>query len=193
MEEGERRERLNALEAAAGSLTSRVADPMTDSTDTISEQSEGLIADTAGAVLPVVSYKNATVFKVAEPATDDLTKPIPVDVTEPTEDLEVVGASSILTNMDPAVQDIVTNLPKVWKVLTELLSHHSLPETLPEERTCYKSIETPSGPRSVISVSNTFIRLKELILEKKSLTRELCRLKHLNSHLETRLDDQEKR
>lgn len=147
---------------------------MTDSTDTISEQS---------GALPIVSYKNAKVFKEPE--------------IENQEDgmLDYVMPAS---KVNPAVQEIVTNLPKVWKVLTELLSHHSLVERQSgeptgQERTCYKRIETPNGPRSVISVSNTFIRLKELILEKKSLTQEVCRLRHLNSHLETRLEDQEKR
>lgn len=35
--------------------------------------------------------------------------------------------------------------------------------------------------------------LKDLILEKKSLEKEMSRLKQLNTHLEVRLQDQEKR
>lgn len=52
---------------------------------------------------------------------------------------------------------------------------------------CYKSVDTPSGPRLVISVSKTYIRLKELILEKKQLEKEMNKMKRLNFHLENKL------
>jgi hypothetical protein len=94
-----------------------------------------------------------------------------------------------------AVEDIALNLPKVWKVLMELLSHHIPPSCVGDhdnsKSSCYKSVDTPSGPRLVISVSKTFLRLKDLILEKKSLQKELVRLKQLNGHLESKLNDQE--
>lgn len=87
-------------------------------------------------------------------------------------------------------------------MLTELLSCHgqqrvgdqqSVPpsaslDTAPDS--CYKSVDTPSGPRLVISVSKTYIRLKELILEKKHLEKEMNRMKQLNSHLENKLSEQ---
>nr|XP_018902822.1 PREDICTED: myosin-11-like [Bemisia tabaci]XP_018902824.1 PREDICTED: myosin-11-like [Bemisia tabaci] len=97
---------------------------------------------------------------------------------------------------DSVQQEIAENLPKVWRVLLELLSHYSAPIAVPEaDKTngCYKDIETPYGTRSVISVSQTFLRLKDLILEKNSLVKEVGRLKTLNTTLETRLDNQEKR
>lgn len=60
--------------------------------------------------------------------------------------------------------EIVHNLPKVWRVLAELLSQQSgqQPVAITEDGTdpCYKSIETPKGPKLVLSVSQTFIRLK---------------------------------
>lgn len=113
--------------------------------------------------------------------------------------------------------EIVKNLPKVWKVLIELLSQHNPPTNVlikdDEENPCYKLVQTPKGGKLVLSVSQTFIRLKviiayketfsilmytdgllqDLILEKKSLEKETTRLKQLNSHLEVRLQDQEKR
>lgn len=92
--------------------------------------------------------------------------------------------------------EIVENLPKVWKVLIELLSHQNPPLSAlkeGEKDPCYKSVETPTGPKLKLSVSQTFIRLKDLIIEKKFLEREMYRLKHLNTHLEGRLQDQEKR
>ncbi|XP_046140976.1 golgin subfamily B member 1 isoform X2 [Osmia bicornis bicornis] len=96
-------------------------------------------------------------------------------------------------------EDIAHNLPKVWRVLLELLSCHA--EGTPsasaasssDPNSCYKSVDTPAGPRLVISVSKTYIRLKELILEKKHLEKEMNRMKQLNAHLESKLGEQEKR
>lgn len=45
----------------------------------------------------------------------------------------------------------------------------------------------------VLSVSKTYIKLKDLILEKKFLQKETNKLKNLNCHLEQRLGEQEKR
>jgi hypothetical protein len=65
-------------------------------------------------------------------------------------------------------KEIVGNLPKVWKVLTELLSHQIGPPLVISEisekstHNCYKSVDTPVGPRLVPSVSKTYIRLKVL-------------------------------
>ncbi|XP_072399840.1 uncharacterized protein [Diabrotica undecimpunctata] len=97
-----------------------------------------------------------------------------------------------------SAEEIVENLPKVWKVLIELLSHQTVPTNVLTDETsdedpCYKKVDTPKGPSLVLSVSQTFIRLKDLILEKKSLEKETAHLKHLNGHLENRLQDQEKR
>ncbi|KAF2899573.1 hypothetical protein ILUMI_06602 [Ignelater luminosus] len=108
--------------------------------------------------------------------------------------------TSTQQNSLSSASEIVQNLPKVWKVLVELLSHQSGPVSVlndcgdqTDKNPCYKSVETPSGPTLVLSVSKTYIRLKNLILEKKSLEKETMRLKQLNTHLETRLQDQEKR
>lgn len=100
-----------------------------------------------------------------------------------------------------SVEEIVENLPKVWRVLIELLSHQKAPfnnltvenNSNDDKDPCYKVVETPKGPSLVLSVSQTFIRLKDLILEKKSLEKETNHLKQLNGHLENRLQDQEKR
>lgn len=97
---------------------------------------------------------------------------------------------------DVIESDISSNLTKVWKVLIELLSYHdNVTQTEPAggSESCYKCVQTPSGPRSVISVSQTFLTLKDLILEKNKLVKEVGRLKTLNNHLENRLGNQEKR
>ncbi|XP_077288129.1 uncharacterized protein LOC143912702 [Arctopsyche grandis] len=104
------------------------------------------------------------------------------------------GGSKGLTS----AEEIVGNLPKVWRVLMELLSHQAGPQLILDENdksasSCYKSVETPAGTRMVPSVSKTYIRLKDLILEKKSLQKEMNSLKQLNGHLENRLQDQERR
>lgn len=62
-------------------------------------------------------------------------------------------------------EEIVENLPKVWRVLMELLSHQAAVEDLPEKiTTCYKLVQTKSGPVEVPSVSQTYIRLKVSVL-----------------------------
>lgn len=94
-------------------------------------------------------------------------------------------------------QEIIGNLPKVWRVLMELLNHQKIAQVEFQENgqgeDCYKSIQTPTGPKVELSVSKTYIKLKDLILEKKALQKETTRLKTLNGHLERRLNDQEKR
>lgn len=92
-------------------------------------------------------------------------------------------------------EEIAEKLPKVWRVLIELLSHHKKLSDEEEERVvdCYKSVQTAAGTQNVLSVSKTFIKLKDLILEKRSLQKDTTRLKTLYSHLEQRLDKQEKR
>ena len=98
-----------------------------------------------------------------------------------------------------SVEDVAEKLPKVWRVLTELLSHHKklseiqLTDDEKDLNDCYNSIQTANGPQAVLSVSKTFVKLKDLILEKKSLQKDTNRLKTLYTHLETRLDKQEKR
>lgn len=92
-------------------------------------------------------------------------------------------------------EEIALKLPKVWRVLHELFSHHN---KLNDEEVrvlddCYKSIQTASGPQAVLSVSKTFLKLRDLIIEKRSLQKDTTRLKTLYGHLEQRLDKQEKR
>ncbi|XP_034126400.1 coiled-coil domain-containing protein 144A isoform X2 [Drosophila guanche] len=109
-----------------------------------------------------------------------------------------------------SAQEIIGNLPKVWKVLMELLSHHKIErvqfEELPPPARSLASgaaaapVATGEAGKAAalakpaeLSVSKTYIKLKDLILEKKSLVKETNRLKTLNSHLDYRLNEQEKR
>lgn len=72
-------------------------------------------------------------------------------------DAEVLGKVT-------SAQEIVGNLPKVWRVLMELLSHHKIDPVQFEENgkgeDCYKSVETPNGPKAELSVSKTYLKLK---------------------------------
>uniref|UniRef100_A0A8D8ZDC0 Uncharacterized protein n=1 Tax=Cacopsylla melanoneura TaxID=428564 RepID=A0A8D8ZDC0_9HEMI len=95
-------------------------------------------------------------------------------------------------------KEIANNLPKVWKILIELLNTHQEQyennEVNENFESCYKNVTTTSGKTTqVISVSQTFIRLKHLILEKNHLTNQLAKLKTLNNHLEIRLNHSEQR
>jgi len=55
------------------------------------------------------------------------------------------------------------------------------------EESCYTSVDTGGGPKLVLSVSRTFIKLKDLILEKKYLRQEIDGLKELNAKLEVKV------
>lgn len=61
-------------------------------------------------------------------------------------------------------QEIIGNLPKVWRVLMELLNHQKIAQVEFQENgqgeDCYKSIQTPTGPKVELSVSKTYIKLK---------------------------------
>lgn len=96
-----------------------------------------------------------------------------------------------------ATDEIIENLPKIWRILTELLIHQKTTQfnidATGKSEDCYKTVETPSGPQLVLSVSKTFIKLKDLILEKKGLQKETKRLKVLNEHLQQTLNCQEDR
>lgn len=116
-----------------------------------------------------------------------------VNQTTPSE--EAHTASDLLKNHVSSPEEIAEKLPKVWRVLIELLNHQKKLSEDEEERVidCYKSVQTATGTQNVLSVSKTFIKLKDLILEKRSLQKDTTRLKTLYGHLEQRLDKQEKR
>lgn len=97
-----------------------------------------------------------------------------------------------------ATDEIIENLPKIWRILTELLIHQKTTQfnwidSSGKSEDCYKTVDTPTGPQLVLSVSKTFIKLKDLILEKKGLQKETKRLKVLNEHLQQTLNTQEDR
>lgn len=78
-----------------------------------------------------------------------------------------VNSDDKSTGQMNSAQEIVENLPKVWRVLIELLSHQKAPineltedVATDEQNPCYKMVQTPKGPSCVVSVSQTFIRLK---------------------------------
>lgn len=78
-------------------------------------------------------------------------------------DAEIIGKVT-------SAQEIIGNLPKVWRVLMELLSHHKIDPVQFEENgkgeDCYKSVETPNGPKAELSVSKTYLKLKVSCEEK---------------------------
>ncbi|XP_060853187.1 myosin-J heavy chain [Rhopalosiphum padi] len=83
-------------------------------------------------------------------------------------------------------EKIASNLPKVWRILVELLGHY-------DNKTANEVQPDDSNESRVASVSRTFLKLKDLILEKNSLVKDIGRLKTLNDHLESRLGHQQQR
>lgn len=83
-------------------------------------------------------------------------------------------------------EKIASNLPKVWRILVELLGHY-------DDKTSNESTLDDTNESRVASVSRTFLKLKDLILEKNALVKDIGRLKTLNDHLESRLGHQQQR
>lgn len=83
-------------------------------------------------------------------------------------------------------EKIASNLPKVWRILVELLSHY-------DDKTANESKPEDESESRAATVSRTFLKLKDLILEKNALVKDIGRLKTLNDHLESRLDHQQQR
>lgn len=83
-------------------------------------------------------------------------------------------------------EKIASNLPKVWRILVELLGHY-------DDKTACESVQVDANESRVATVSRTFIKLKDLILEKNALVKDIGRLKTLNDHLESRLGHQQHR
>uniref|UniRef100_A0A182RLR6 Uncharacterized protein n=1 Tax=Anopheles funestus TaxID=62324 RepID=A0A182RLR6_ANOFN len=144
-----------------------------------------------GAFLPRALYDLIT-------EVDEANEQIETDGAEQDEP-DASGGEEEFTDVQKASpEQIADKLPKVWRVLIELVNHQERAQPVPfveggESEECLKSVQTRNGPKTVVSVSKTYIKLKDLILEKKSLKKETNRLRTLNSHLERRLDSQEKR
>lgn len=113
-----------------------------------------------------------------------------VSITEKTYENEKINP---LVSSSPQ-QKIAENLPKVWRMLIELLCSY---DDAVHAVQCIgdnddENVEASTNSRTV-SVSQTILRLKDLISEKSSLANEISRLKTLNEHVENRLNQQEKR
>ncbi|XP_023322847.1 synaptonemal complex protein 1 [Eurytemora carolleeae] len=62
------------------------------------------------------------------------------------------------------------------------IDNNSQMEPATPETNLYNEVNTKNGPKMVLSVSKTFNKLKDLILEKKSLEEQLSKMKHINLH-----------
>jgi len=51
------------------------------------------------------------------------------------------------------------------------------------EKSCHNEVTTKNGTKMVLSVSKTFLKLKDLILEKNSLQEQMKKMKHMNNIL----------
>uniref|UniRef100_A0A182MA15 Uncharacterized protein n=1 Tax=Anopheles culicifacies TaxID=139723 RepID=A0A182MA15_9DIPT len=144
-----------------------------------------------GAFLPRALYDLIT-------EVDEANEPTETAGVEQPDEPDASGEDEFTDVQKASPEQIADKLPKVWRVLIELVNHQERAQPVPfveggESEECLKSIQTGNGPKTVVSVSKTYIKLKDLILEKKSLKKETNRLRTLNSHLERRLDSQEKR
>ena len=56
---------------------------------------------------------------------------------------------------------------------------------------CFKEVTTKNGTRMVLSVSKTFMKLKDLILEKKTLEDQVEKMKFVNEVLSSKVNTHE--
>jgi hypothetical protein len=80
---------------------------------------------------------------------------------------------------DIVVQDVLTAVAKTEE------------EGINLEESCFKEVVTKNGIRMVLSVSKTFMKLKDLILEKNTLEDQVEKMKAINTHLCSRVNRHE--
>ncbi len=83
-----------------------------------------------------------------------------------------------------AVQDVLNAVAK---------THEAGLSALLDSDACFKEMTTRNGTRMVLSVSKTFMKLKDLIMEKKTLEDQLEKMKAINDHLHTRVNSHEEK
>jgi len=76
-------------------------------------------------------------------------------------------------------------------IIQDVLNAVAQKEDMDLEESCFKEVTTKNGTRMVLSVSKTFMKLKDLILEKKTLIDQVEKMKAINAHLCTRVNKHE--
>jgi hypothetical protein len=95
----------------------------------------------------------------------------------------IFNSDSVSLDMEVADVEVTQNGKKI-KVDDVLKAANVAgePSKLLQE-SCFNEVTTKNGTRMVLSVSKTFIKLKDLILEKKTLEEQLTKMKNINQHL----------
>lgn len=89
--------------------------------------------------------------------------------------------------MDSKGQDVIVD--DVLRVVAE----KEAAGDLDLEESCFREVTTKNGTRMVLSVSKTFMKLKDLILEKKTLEDQVEKMKAINAHLCSRVNRHEEK
>jgi hypothetical protein len=95
----------------------------------------------------------------------------------------IFNPDSTTLGLEPSEVEVTQNGKKIN--VEEVLKAANVagePSKLLQE-SCFNEVTTKNGTRMVLSVSKTFIKLKDLILEKKTLEEQLTKMKNINQHL----------
>ena len=94
---------------------------------------------------------------------------------------------------DEAVKDSEGREIVVDEVLKAVAAKEESINSSSSEESCFREVTTKNGTRMVLSLSKTFMKLKDLILEKKQLTEQVEKMKAINVHLNTRVNSHEEK
>ena len=99
------------------------------------------------------------------------------------------GEAAAAEASEEAVKDSEGREIVVDEVLKAVAAkEESINSSSSSEESCFREVTTKNGTRMVLSLSKTFMKLKDLILEKKQLTEQVEKMKAINVHLNTRVN-----
>ena len=96
----------------------------------------------------------------------------------PTETKEDAAAAANESNIEVTENGKQVNVEEVLNVAQ---STDYSPSLL--QKSCFNEVTTKHGTKMVLSVSKTFLKLKDLILEKNTLEEQMSKMKHINDTL----------
>jgi len=132
--------------------------------------------------LKVLERKNAEKYENQLEVSRILQKELQASFTE-NQSLakEMEKLNFMFAELEQSILNQENNVAHDREVEIRIDNNYQIEPATPETN-LYNEVNTKNGPKMVLSVSKTFNKLKDLILEKKSLEEQLSKMKHINLH-----------